>query len=150
MASDYVLRKFYALVSTPSTPKKMKTALNSMRNSRQKPDLLRSRLPKNAVSASVMTSQPTVITAEKMPNTPLATLASRGKYSVPAVPDLLRELRTMIDEARPTNATFRTNHASNYLPLAGRLPKDRERLVHLLDEAIAGRMALRPERTRGL
>jgi radical SAM superfamily enzyme YgiQ (UPF0313 family) len=90
------------------------------------------------------------LTVTVVPNTPLATLASRGKFSVPAVPDLLRELRTMIDEARPTNATFRTNHASNYLPLAGRLPKDRERLVHLLDEAIAGRVALRPERTRGL
>jgi hypothetical protein len=56
----------------------------------------------------------------------------------------------MIDEARPTDAVFRTNHASNYLPLAGRLPRDRARLVNLLDEAIAGRVPLRPERTRGL
>jgi radical SAM superfamily enzyme YgiQ (UPF0313 family) len=90
------------------------------------------------------------LTVTVVPNTPLATLASRGKFAVPAVPDLLRELRTMIDEARPTDAVFRTNHASNYLPLAGRLPRDRARLVNLLDEAIAGRVPLRPERTRGL
>jgi radical SAM superfamily enzyme YgiQ (UPF0313 family) len=90
------------------------------------------------------------LTVTVVPNTPLATLATRGKFTVPSVTTLLTELRTMIDLARPTNAVFRTNHASNYLPLAGRLPHDRVRLVHLLDEAIAGRIPLRPERTRGL
>jgi len=45
---------------------------------------------------------------------------------------------------------FRTNHASNYLPLAGTLPHDRERIVAVLEEALAGRIALRPESARGL
>jgi hypothetical protein len=46
---------------------------------------------------------------------------------------------------------FRTNHASNYLPLAGTLPQDKERLLATLDGALAqGESALRPEGWRGL
>ena len=56
----------------------------------------------------------------------------------------------MVDEARPTNALFRTNHASNYLPLGGRLPRDRERIVAVIDAALAGKVPLRRESMRGL
>jgi hypothetical protein len=69
---------------------------------------------------------------------------------VPPVPDLLRELREMVAAAAPTDAVFRTNHASNYLPLGGRLPRDRERIVAIIDGALEGRVPLRPERSRGL
>jgi radical SAM superfamily enzyme YgiQ (UPF0313 family) len=90
------------------------------------------------------------LTVTVVPGTPLATLEQRGKFSVPAVADLLRELRTMVALARPTKAVFRTNHASNYLPLGGVLPRDGERIVALIDGALAGRVALRPEWSRGL
>jgi radical SAM superfamily enzyme YgiQ (UPF0313 family) len=90
------------------------------------------------------------LTVTVVPGTPLAKLQARGGFAVPGVPDLLRELRTMIDRARPTDALFRTNHASNYLPLGGRLPRDRERLLALLDAALEGRVPLRPEASRGL
>ncbi len=90
------------------------------------------------------------LTVTVVPGTPLATLQRRGKFEVPGVPDLLRELRTMVDLARPTDALFRTNHASNYLPLGGRLPRDRERIVAVIDAALAGDVPLRPERHRGL
>jgi radical SAM superfamily enzyme YgiQ (UPF0313 family) len=90
------------------------------------------------------------LTVTVVPGTPLATLESRGRFSVPDVPELLRELRTMVDEARPTDALFRTNHASNYLPLAGRLPRDREAIVSAIDAALRGEVPLRPEHFRGL
>ena len=64
------------------------------------------------------------LTVTVVPGTPLAKLRSKGKFEVPPIPELLRELRTMVDLARPTNALFRTNHASNYLPLGGRLPAE--------------------------
>jgi len=63
---------------------------------------------------------------------------------------MLEELRTMVAGASPTDSVFRTNHASNYLPLAGRLPQDRERIVEALDKALSGEIALRPEWSRGL
>jgi radical SAM superfamily enzyme YgiQ (UPF0313 family) len=90
------------------------------------------------------------LTVTIVPGTPLAKQAARGKFTVPDVPDLLRELRVMVDEARPTQALFRTNHASNYLPLAGELPKDRERIVEVIDAALRGDIPLRSERSRGL
>jgi radical SAM superfamily enzyme YgiQ (UPF0313 family) len=90
------------------------------------------------------------LTVTVVPGTPLARLRSSGRFEVPPVPDLLRELRTMVDLARPTDALFRTNHASNHLPLAGRLPRDREAIVGAIDAALEGRVPLRAEAVRGL
>ena len=82
--------------------------------------------------------------------TPLADRQAAGRFVLPDRPSLLRELRTFVAEAKPTNALFRTNHASNYLPLAGRLPQDGQRFAALIDEALQGRVPLRPEWARGL
>jgi radical SAM superfamily enzyme YgiQ (UPF0313 family) len=90
------------------------------------------------------------LTVTVVPGTPLAKLSTKGKFAVPEVDGLLRELRAIVDAARPTDALFRTNHASNYLPLGGRLPRDRERIVSLIDRALAGELKLRPEWSRGL
>jgi radical SAM superfamily enzyme YgiQ (UPF0313 family) len=90
------------------------------------------------------------LTVTVVPGTPLHTLEKRGKYAVPEIEALLRELRTMVEHARPRDAVFRTNHASNYLALGGRLPRDGARIVAIIDRALAGEIPLRPERARGL
>lgn len=90
------------------------------------------------------------LTVTVVEGTPLHQLAKKGRFAVPPVPSLLGELRTMVDEARPTDAVFRTNHASNYLPLGGHLPRDRARIIEVIDAALAGKIPLRPETRRGL
>ncbi len=90
------------------------------------------------------------LTLTVLPGTPIAKMQVQGKFTLPSVTQMLEELRTIVAEASPTDAVFRTNHASNYLPLAGRLPEDRERIVAVLDKALAGDLALRPEWSRGL
>ncbi|MBK7825869.1 radical SAM protein [Nannocystis sp.] len=90
------------------------------------------------------------LTTTVVPGTPLYRLQSTGRYVLPGVDGMLAELRTIVDRARPSDAVFRTNHASNYLPLAGRLPQDRERIVETIDGALAGQVLLRPEWARGL
>ena len=90
------------------------------------------------------------LTLTVVPETPLATLVARGRFVLPEVPALLQELRTFVDLAAPTDAVFRTNHASNHLPLGGRLPTDRARILGVLDAALEGRVRLRPEAARGL
>jgi len=90
------------------------------------------------------------LTLTIVPGTPIAKMQAQGKFTLPSVNRMLGELRTMVAEASPSDAVFRTNHASNYLPLAGRLPQDRKRIVSLLDKALAGDLALRPEWSRGL
>ncbi|MBK8979764.1 MAG: radical SAM protein [Planctomycetes bacterium] len=90
------------------------------------------------------------LTLTVIPDTPIARAESKGLFTLPDVPDLLRELRTLVAHAAPTDAIFRTNHASNWLPLAGRLPRDRERIVAAIDGALHGDVPLRPAWYRGL
>ncbi|MCG8423854.1 MAG: radical SAM protein [Proteobacteria bacterium] len=91
-----------------------------------------------------------LLTLTVIDSTPIAKLQSRGKFELPDVQDMLGELRTIVMRADPTDAIFRTNHASNYLPLSGRLPRDRDRIVATVDRALSGDIGLRPEWTRGL
>ena len=90
------------------------------------------------------------LTLTIIPGTPIAKMQAAGKFTLPSVTRMLEELRTIVAAASPTDAIFRTNHASNYLPLAGRLPQDRDRIVEALDKALSGEIALRPEWSRGL
>ncbi|MCA9679752.1 MAG: radical SAM protein [Kofleriaceae bacterium] len=91
-----------------------------------------------------------LLTLTIVPGTPLATQAARGGFELPSVTRMLEELRTIVAAAAPTDAVFRTNHASNYLPLGGRLPHDRDRILAIVDRALAGGIALKPEWARGL
>lgn len=91
-----------------------------------------------------------VLTLTVVPGTPMATLAAREKFELPSIERMLEELRTIVAGSRPTGAIFRTNHASNYLALEGRLPRDRDRVVATIDRALAGDIPLRPEWARGL
>jgi radical SAM superfamily enzyme YgiQ (UPF0313 family) len=91
-----------------------------------------------------------LLTLTVIPATPIARLQAQGRFELPGVAGLLGELRTFVARTEPSDAIFRTNHASNYLPLAGRLPRDRERIVATLDAALTGEVRLRPEWARGL
>jgi len=90
------------------------------------------------------------LTLTVVQGTPLDRTREHSGFALPSVEGLLGELRTLIAEARPTRAVFRTNHASNYLPLGGVLPVDGPRMVALIDRALTGGLALRPEWARGL
>jgi len=90
------------------------------------------------------------LTLTVVEGTPLSATQSHRSWQLPDTFGLLDELRTLVDEARPTNALFRTNHASNYLPLGGRLPRDRKRIVDTIALALDGGIPLRPEWSRGL
>lgn len=65
---------------------------------------------------------------------------------------MLEEQRLLIQKLAPLPqpVIFRSNHASNALALAGNLPRDRERLLAQLDQALRGERALRPAWLRGL
>lgn len=90
------------------------------------------------------------LTVTVVPGTPLHRLEKSGRFSVPEIQNLLLELRTMVEHARPRRTLFRTNHASNYLPLGGELPRDTGRVLDVIDRALAGAIPLRSEATRGL
>ncbi|MCA8975792.1 MAG: radical SAM protein [Planctomycetes bacterium] len=90
------------------------------------------------------------LTLTIVPGTPIARAEAKGLFTVPDIPTALRELRTFVAHATPTDAIFRTNHASNRLPIAGRLPRDRDGILAAIDGALDGTIPLRPEWLRGL
>ncbi len=66
--------------------------------------------------------------------------------------ELFAEIHELLRHCELENTVFRSNHASNYLPLAGILNEDRDRLLALLEQAISrpGTVPLRQEWQRGL
>jgi radical SAM superfamily enzyme YgiQ (UPF0313 family) len=93
-----------------------------------------------------------MLTLMLVPGTPLERQWRAGEFRLMEPESLLLELRQVIHHLHcQSGCVFRTNHASNYLPLAGTLPKDKQRLLATLDAALAqGPGVLRPESWRGL
>ncbi len=85
-------------------------------------------------------------------DTPLWESAARGEVDELDPLELARELREFLAHLELSGSVFRSNHASNYLALAGTLPKDKERLVAALDAVLArpGEARFVPEWMRGL
>jgi len=93
-----------------------------------------------------------LLTLMLVPGTELHRQWQSGTFELPEPAGLLQELRQVIAGLDGlSRCVFRTNHASNYLPLAGTLSRDKARLLAALDEALTrGRSALRPEAWRAL
>ncbi len=65
---------------------------------------------------------------------------------------LFREMERLLEGLELENTVFRSDHASNWLVLKGRLGRDKPRLLEQIRTAIhqPGRVALRPDWARGL
>ncbi len=85
-----------------------------------------------------------------IPGTPLFEDIKAGRFSLIEPDEMLAELRTMIADTNLSSGLFHANHASNYLPIKARLPKDKETTLKLIDQALAGNIALKPEFLRAL
>lgn len=85
-----------------------------------------------------------------IPGTPLCQDFDSGKFSLIEPNEMLRELRTMIAHTNLSRGLFHANHASNYLPIRARLPRDKEATLNLIDEALSGKIALKPDYLRAL
>ncbi len=90
------------------------------------------------------------LTLMVVPGTPLYREQEAGEFELPGQQALLEELRLFLEDCELSNCVFRTNHASNYLPLRGVLSRDKEGLIEVIDSAIQRPELLRPEYTRGL
>ena len=77
------------------------------------------------------------LTLVPVPGTPIHEQVESGELVLPGPRAILRELRTMVEHMNVRRAIFRSNHASNALPLGGNLPADKARILAVLDEVIA-------------
>lgn len=83
-------------------------------------------------------------------NTPLYSQIQRREFNLMGPLETLKELRTMLQFTDLHPGYFYANHASNYLPLRARLPRDKETALALIDKALKGKVKLTPEWFRGL
>ncbi len=90
------------------------------------------------------------LTVTPVEGTQLHADVQSGDFELITPEETLAELEGLLEHTHVSGAVFRSNHASNYLPLGGRLPADRERLVQSIQAARRGEVSLRPEWTRGL
>lgn len=81
-------------------------------------------------------------------NTPLYKDYQSGAFQMPEPGEILREMRLFLECVDSEGTVFRSNHASNYLLLAGTLNEDREDLIAAIDRTIQ-RQNYRPNVLRG-
>ncbi|MCX7857836.1 MAG: radical SAM protein [Deltaproteobacteria bacterium] len=87
-----------------------------------------------------------------IPGTPLADEMRMGKFRLPDTFKLLEELYVMIENINVKKTFFASNHASNYLPLKGWLPDEKERMLSAIRYVLEVKdpSILRPEYLRAL
>jgi len=85
-----------------------------------------------------------------IPNTDLYLQERQGHFQELPARELLQEAHDILSGLELTQTVFRSNHASNYLSLAGRLPHDKSMLLSQIQAALQGKIHLRPEFLRGL
>ena len=85
-----------------------------------------------------------------IPGTPLYQDYNSGKFNLLEPDEMLAELKTMIAATNLSKGLFHANHASNYLPIKARLPKDKEMTIRIIEQALEGKMPLKPEYLRAL
>ncbi|MBW1865191.1 MAG: B12-binding domain-containing radical SAM protein [Deltaproteobacteria bacterium] len=85
-----------------------------------------------------------------IPGTPLSNDHEKGIFPLLKPDEMLKELRHMIAHTHLSRGLFHANHASNYLPIKARMPRDKERTIQQIDQALAGSIALKPEWMRAL
>jgi radical SAM superfamily enzyme YgiQ (UPF0313 family) len=93
-----------------------------------------------ATAEALNRMQPRLLSALRVipiPGTQLYQDEQAGRFVQPTEFQALEELREMIQALELESTVFRANHSSNILPLAGRFPKDRQRLLDQLDTLLA-------------
>lgn len=82
--------------------------------------------------------------------TPLGDDVLAGRFVMAEPQQILEECHLLIEKLNVDSLHFTSNHASNYLPLKGGLPEDREKFLSAIDQALEGKIRLRKPLDRGI
>ncbi len=102
------------------------------------------------VLSQMKPNQIAALTLMVMANTPLFHARKKGNFIIPATVELLHELYIIIENTDVKQAQFQANHASNYLEINCRLPRDKSKILAEIKQAKQGKKQLRPESVRRL
>lgn len=84
------------------------------------------------------------------PGTPMYDKVNNGQIELLSPMEVMIETREFIKNLNVSNCVFRSNHASNYAPLAANLNEEKERLLAQLDNLIENGRGFRDEYFRRL
>ena len=84
-----------------------------------------------------------MLTLRVYSGTPLHEWIERGELTMLGPQELALENRLILQHIDSEGSVFRSNHASNYLPLKGTLNRDRDALIERIDQALAGDVRFR-------
>ena len=102
------------------------------------------------VLTRMVPNQISVLTLMLLENTPLYSDYEKGIFHMPDTNGMLKELKVLVSNIHADHVQFQSNHASNYLPIKGRLSRDKEHILDLIGQAISGKIGLKPEHMRAL
>ena len=114
----------------------------------------RDRLEQHAVASgrlisAVKPEYVSILTLMLEPGTPLYEQHKAGKFELLTADEVAREMVLFLENADSQGSIFRSNHASNYVPLGGTLNQDTPKLLAQLHQVMEQR-AYKPEGFRGL
>jgi radical SAM superfamily enzyme YgiQ (UPF0313 family) len=72
-----------------------------------------------------------------LPGVPLFEQISKGEFEECSGREIAQETRLLLSRLEVEGAMFLSDHVSNYLPLYGRLPDDRDELLAAIDRVLA-------------
>ena len=90
-----------------------------------------------------------LLTYTPVPGTPMCERIASGQADVPSPLGSIEEIRAFV-QALDCQTYFTCNHASNYVPLTGRMPQAKAKILGYLDAVLDGHVAIKPEYLRGL
>ncbi|SDP17297.1 radical SAM protein [Desulforhopalus singaporensis] len=99
---------------------------------------------------TIAPNQVAILSYLPLANTPLGQAVADGSFTIPQPDKILGELRLIIENISGIKCQFHANHGSNYLPLSGRLPRDRQFFLDQIEKAQYGKIATVPEFRRTL
>lgn len=80
-----------------------------------------------------------LLTLMTEPGSLLLDMIRTGEFSEPTPEQALRELRELVCGLELENTVLRSNHASNYVSINGRLPKDKDKILGEIDRCLQGK-----------
>jgi len=92
------------------------------------------------------------LTLTLVPGTPLHDKWQKGEFTLIDPFQSLQELKMILENVNFSNCFFSSMHASNYVPVRGRIPPDKDKMIRQIERVLQAhdKNLLRPEYLRGL
>ncbi len=73
-----------------------------------------------------------------------------GEFKLLSPKEVMLETKLLLENIHVSDCVFRSNHASNYVPLGGTLPKEKDEIIKTIDYVLNDYVSFKPEEYRGL